>query len=61
MILGAIQLPPSGQPLIFGPDHPLTGGYPVIGVLPRDGVDRLAQIPPGQVVAFAPEATTRSH
>lgn len=61
VVIGAIQLPPSGQPLIFGPDHPLTGGYPILGVLARDGVDRLAQLAPGQVVGFAPEASTRSH
>ncbi|HBL65632.1 MAG TPA: allophanate hydrolase, partial [Achromobacter sp.] len=28
---GSIQVPASGQPVLFLADHPLTGGYPVIG------------------------------
>jgi biotin-dependent carboxylase-like uncharacterized protein len=47
---GAIQVPPSGLPVILGPDHPVTGGYPVIGVVTDDDIDRLAQIRPGQRV-----------
>ncbi|MDU7590079.1 MAG: carboxyltransferase domain-containing protein, partial [Acidovorax sp.] len=30
---GAIQVPASGQPVLFLADHPLTGGYPVIGAV----------------------------
>lgn len=47
-IRGAIQVPPSGQPVILGPDHPVTGGYPVAGVVAEDDVDTLAQLRPGQ-------------
>ena len=47
---GAIQVPPNGLPVILGPDHPVTGGYPVIGVLTDDDIDRVAQIRPGQHV-----------
>ena len=47
---GAIQVPPNGLPLILGPDHPLTGGYPVVGVVTDDDIDRVAQIRPGQTV-----------
>jgi biotin-dependent carboxylase-like uncharacterized protein len=47
---GAIQVPPNGLPLILGPDHPLTGGYPVVGVMTEDDIDRAAQIRPGQTV-----------
>jgi biotin-dependent carboxylase-like uncharacterized protein len=47
---GAIQVPPNGLPVILGPDHPVTGGYPVIGVLCDDDIDRLAQVRPGQHV-----------
>ena len=32
-MLGAIQVPPNGEPVIFLNDHPVTGGYPVIGVV----------------------------
>ncbi len=47
-IRGAIQVPPDGRPVILGPDHPVTGGYPVIGVLADSGTDTLAQARPGQ-------------
>ena len=47
---GAIQVPPNGQPVILGPDHPVTGGYPVIGVVTAADTDRVAQIRPGQTV-----------
>jgi len=47
---GAIQVPPNGLPVILGPDHPVTGGYPVIGVVVDRDVDRMAQVRPGQRV-----------
>lgn len=47
---GAIQVPPNGQPVILGPDHPVTGGYPVIGVVADADSDKLAQVRPGQQV-----------
>ena len=50
MVPGAIQIPPSGLPVVFGPDHPTTGGYPVIGVVTRAGLDQLAQAAPGTTV-----------
>jgi biotin-dependent carboxylase-like uncharacterized protein len=45
---GSIQIPPNGQPVILGPDHPVTGGYPVAGVVVAADMDRVAQIRPGQ-------------
>jgi biotin-dependent carboxylase-like uncharacterized protein len=50
LVLGAIQVPPDGNPLIFLSDHPTTGGYPVIGVV--DDVTPLAQARPGTSVRF---------
>ncbi|SBT53589.1 5-oxoprolinase subunit C family protein [Micromonospora narathiwatensis] len=50
LVLGAVQVPPDGQPLIFLADHPTTGGYPVIGVV--DEVTPLAQARPGTTVTF---------
>ncbi|WP_308121383.1 biotin-dependent carboxyltransferase family protein [Paractinoplanes bogorensis] len=50
VVLGAIQVPADGQPLIFLADHPTTGGYPVIGVV--DDVNGLAQARPGSTVRF---------
>jgi biotin-dependent carboxylase-like uncharacterized protein len=49
---GAIQVPPNGQPVILGPDHPITGGYPVVGVVTDDDIDKVAQIRPGQTVGL---------
>lgn len=46
-VVGAIQVPASGQPVLFLADHPLTGGYPVIAVLASHHLDLAAQIPPG--------------
>ena len=51
-VRGAIQVPPSGQPVILGPDHPVTGGYPVIGVVADADSDAVAQLRPGQDVVF---------
>lgn len=47
---GAIQVPPNGLPVILGPDHPVTGGYPVAGVVIDEDIDKLAQVRPGQRV-----------
>ncbi|MFW0791450.1 biotin-dependent carboxyltransferase family protein [Gordonia sp. CPCC 205333] len=47
---GSIQLPPSGQPVIFLADHPVTGGYPVVAVLSARSLDRAGQLAPGNVV-----------
>ena len=52
MIPGAVQLPPSGLPIVLGPDGGTTGGYPVIGVIPQSGLDSLAQRRPGRQVQF---------
>lgn len=43
MILGAVQLPPNGRPIILGPDHPTTGGYPLIAVVTVESMDDVAQ------------------
>lgn len=48
MVLGGVQVPPSGQPVVLMADHATTGGYPVIGVV-RD-VSLLAQARPGDRV-----------
>ncbi|MFF0816829.1 biotin-dependent carboxyltransferase family protein [Rhodococcus sp. NPDC003318] len=52
MANGAVQVPASGQPILFLPDHPVTGGYPVIGVVDSGDMDRAAQIRPGQRIRF---------
>jgi biotin-dependent carboxylase-like uncharacterized protein len=47
---GAVQVPPSGEPVVFLADHPVTGGYPVVAVVVDADVDRAAQVRPGQSV-----------
>ncbi|MEJ6012702.1 biotin-dependent carboxyltransferase family protein [Corynebacterium sp. H127] len=54
MTRGAIQVPPEGFPIAFGPDYPVTGGYPVIGVLTMRSSDYSAQLSPGDHVRFHP-------
>ncbi len=49
---GAIQVPPNGQPIVLGPDAPVTGGYPVIAVVVHADLGRLAQLRPGQPTSF---------
>lgn len=44
MVRGAIQVPPNGQPVLFLNDHPVTGGYPVIGVVRTTHIDLAAQL-----------------
>lgn len=50
MVRGALQIPPSGKPVLFLADHPVTGGYPVIAYVVDDDVDRCAQLRPGQTL-----------
>ncbi len=50
MLRGSIQVSPDGAPTVLGPDHPVTGGYPVIAVVVDAAFDRLAQVRPGQPV-----------
>lgn len=50
---GAIQVPHSGQPVLFLADHPLTGGYPVIATLHPSALDLAGQLPPGARIRFA--------
>jgi biotin-dependent carboxylase-like uncharacterized protein len=47
IVLGAVQVPAGGEPLVFLADHPTTGGYPVIGVVHPDDLPLLAQCRPG--------------
>ncbi|MDT0201333.1 biotin-dependent carboxyltransferase family protein [Nocardioides sp. AE5] len=54
MVLGAVQVPPSGQPVVFLADHPVTGGYPVIAVVLADDLHHCAQARPGDEVTFTP-------
>ena len=51
MVAGAIELTPSGL-VVLGPDHPTTGGYPVVGVVPERALGGLLARPIGARVRF---------
>lgn len=52
MVLGAVQVPPNGQPVVFLHDHPTTGGYPVVGVVVPEDLAACAQLRPGEEVTL---------
>lgn len=59
--IGSIQVPHSGQPVLFLADHPLTGGYPVIGVVAAHHLDLAGQIPIGARIRFKQIAVADPH
>lgn len=59
MVRGALQIPPSGKPVLFLADHPPTGGYPVIAYVVDDDVDRCAQLRPGQGLTLRETSSER--
>lgn len=52
LVRGAIEVPPDGRPIIMGPEHPTTGGYPIIAVVAADRLDALFRIPLGGKLRF---------
>ncbi|GAA1752717.1 biotin-dependent carboxyltransferase family protein [Aeromicrobium alkaliterrae] len=52
VVRGSVQVTSAGLPVVLGPDHPVTGGYPVIGVVLDADTDLLAHAAPGRVVRF---------
>lgn len=52
MVVGAVQVPPSGQPIVLMPDGPTAGGYPVVAVVAEQDLPALAQKRPGEAVRF---------
>jgi biotin-dependent carboxylase-like uncharacterized protein len=59
MVRGAIQVPPSGEPIVLGPDHPTMGGYPVLATVVTTCVGALMGRAPGTAVRFATRSTVR--
>jgi allophanate hydrolase subunit 2 len=56
MVRGAIQVPPSGGPIVLGPDHPTTGGYPVLATVASSHFGAFAARRPGSRVRFVTSA-----
>ena len=51
---GTVQVPAGGQPIVLMADHQTTGGYPKIAEVIAADWPRLAQVPPGRELRFAP-------
>ena len=58
--LGAVQVPPDGQPIILMNDRQTIGGYPRLGALTPQSCARLAQCLPGAAVRLAPMSPERA-
>jgi allophanate hydrolase subunit 2 len=41
MVRGAIEVPADGKPIVLGPDHPTTGGYPVLAVVASEDLEHV--------------------
>lgn len=52
LIPGAVQIRSNGEPVLLLPDHPVTGGLPVLAVVVREDLGLAAQLPPGSQVRF---------
>ncbi len=52
-IVGSIQVPANGQPIVLLNDGPTIGGYSKIAVIHSDDLDRFRQLPPGRSVHFS--------
>ena len=58
--LGAIQIPPDGQPIILLNDRQTLGGYPKLGCVARVDLPKLVQARPGAEVKFVPVALSEA-
>lgn len=61
LTLGAVQVPPDGQPIVLLNDRQTIGGYPRLGTLTPLSCARLAQCLPGQQVSFRPISAERAY
>ncbi len=52
MIEGAIECPPDSGPIVLGPEHPTTGGYPVVAVVIEVDLPRFHRIALGREARF---------
>jgi len=53
LVSGAVQVPPSGQPILLMADHQTAGGYPVVATVVSASMPVAAQLLPGDEVSFA--------
>lgn len=53
MVIGALEVPRDGLPIVLGPEHPTTGGYPIVAVIASAELGRFHAIRLGGSVRFA--------
>jgi len=52
MACGALEVPRDGRPIVLGPEHPTTGGYPILAVIAHADLGRFFAIRLGGHVRF---------
>ncbi len=52
LVVGAVQVPADGRPVVMSADHPTTGGYPVLAVVDPGHLAAVVQAPPGSTIRF---------
>ncbi|MEO8037533.1 MAG: biotin-dependent carboxyltransferase family protein [Betaproteobacteria bacterium] len=52
VVMGAVQVPPGGQPIVLMADRQTAGGYPVIAVVASIDLPLMAQLAPGDRLRF---------
>ena len=52
MVRGGIEIPRDGKPIVLGPEHPTTGGYPLVAVIAASDLGRFFSVPLGGTVRF---------
>jgi antagonist of KipI len=58
---GAVQVPPSGDPILLMADRPTTGGYPQMAVVISADLPRAGQLVPGDSVRFSFCSRSEAH
>ncbi|MDQ6877802.1 MAG: biotin-dependent carboxyltransferase family protein [Candidatus Dormibacteraeota bacterium] len=61
LVAGAVQVPPSGQPILLMADHQTAGGYPVVATVVSASLPIAAQLLPGDDVRFAEVKVERAN
>jgi len=52
VVVGTVQIPPGGHPIVILRDGPTVGGYPRLAVLDPAAISRFAQCAPGENIRF---------
>jgi len=52
MVRGALEVPRDGAPIVLGPEHPTTGGYPILAVIASPSLDRFFSVRLGGSIRF---------